>query len=327
MRKAIVALVLIAGSSHSARAEEAPWANKLFKGSTTHDFGRVPRGAQLTHRFPLTNIYAAELEITNIRTSCGCVTVTPGTKNLKSKQSSYIDVFMDARKFTGPKTISIYITVGPEYTSTAVLKVSANSRADVVFNPGQVRFGVVAQGQTPKQVLDVEYAGVLAWKVTQVVTSGAPVDVTLEELYRRPGQVGYRLTVTLKADAPAGPLLHQLQLKTNDKESPLLPVLVEGTVQAFLSVAPAVVALGEMQVNEAKSQRVIIRGSKPFRVVGIDGTGDGISVPLPAKAGTVHVLTIRCRPARAGALSKQLTIRTDLGKNASAKVTVEGEVK
>ena len=54
---------------------------------------------------------------------------------------------MDARRFTGPKTVTIHVTVGPEYTSTATLQVSANSRSDVVFNPGEVNFGVVPHGR------------------------------------------------------------------------------------------------------------------------------------------------------------------------------------
>jgi hypothetical protein len=327
MRRAIVALVLIACSSHPALAENPKaWADKLFPDGTRHDFGSVPRGAQLSHRFPVTNIYAVELQIVNIRASCGCATVVPGTKVLKSKQSSYIDVFMDARKFTGAKTIRVYITVGPEFTSTATLKVTANSRADVVFNPGQVSFGLVAKGQAAKQTIDVEYAGSLPWKVTEVVKSSVPFDITLSEMYRRPGQVGYRVTVTLKADAPAGPLHHQLQLRTNDKESPLLPILVEGTVQAALTVVPNVVSMGDLKTNEVKTQRVVVRGSKPFRITAIDGLGDGITIALPSRTATVHFLTIECQPTRAGSFSKQLTIRTSLDINASATLTVEARV-
>jgi hypothetical protein len=328
MRRALIALILILvlGSSDPAPADNKAWADKLFQGNTSHDFGSVPRGAQLSYRFPLTNIYATELHIVTIRASCGCTTVTPATKVLKPRQTSYIDIFMDTRKFTGPKAVTIYLTVGPDYISTATLRVTANSRADVVFNPGQVNFGVVSPGQTPKQTIDVEYAGVLPWKVTEVVKTSAPFNVTVEELYRRPGQVGYRATVALKADAPAGPLHHQLQLRTNDKESPLLPILVEGTVQAPLTVVPGTVAMGDLRVNEVKTQRVVVRGTKPFRITAIDGLGDGLTAPLPSKTATVHFITIQYQPGKTGSLSKQLQVKTDLDQNASAIIKVEANV-
>jgi hypothetical protein len=326
MRKTVVALALMACCSPAARAQTGAWADKLFKGHLTHDFGNVPRGAQLHHRFPLTNIYAVDLELVNIRASCGCVTVTPAIKLLKPKQSSYVDVVMDARKFTGSKTISIYITVGPEYTSTATLKVTANSRADVVFNPGEINFGVISRGQTVKQTIDVEYAGVVPWQITGVVKDNAPLDVSYAELYRREGQVGYRITVALKTNAPAGALRYQVQLKTNDRASPVLPVLVEATVQSLVTVAPDVVAMDTLQVNETRTQLVVVRASKPFRIVAIEGQGEGISVEVPAQVGRVHRLTVKCRPTKKGNLSRQLTIKTDLDQDATATVTVEAKV-
>src|SRR5262249_1560000 len=119
------------------------WADKMFKAGTTHDFGNVARGAQLFHRFQVTNIYAVPLDLMSTRASCGCVTITPSARTLKPRETGTIDVLMDARRFTGPKTVSIYVTVGPEYVSTATLQVSPNSRAHVVFNPGQPNFGGV----------------------------------------------------------------------------------------------------------------------------------------------------------------------------------------
>src|SRR5262249_22035411 len=155
---------LVVGTT-TASAQSGAWADKMFKGANAHDFGSVPRGSQLYHRFSMTNIWAVPLELTSVRVSCGCVTATPSTKVLQPRESGFLDVTMDAHRFTGPKTVTIYITVGPQYTSTATVRISANSRADVVFNPGQINFGVVQRGQGAAQVIDVEYAGVLDWKV------------------------------------------------------------------------------------------------------------------------------------------------------------------
>jgi hypothetical protein len=303
-----------------------PWAEKLFKGATSHDFGTVPRGSQLTYRFPLTNIYAVDLQLVNIRSSCGCVTVNPSTRLVKSKQTAYIEILMDTRKFTGAKNISIYVTVGPEYTSTATLRVSAYSRGDVVLNPGEVNFGMVAKGQSVNQTVDVEYAGALPWQITEVVKQDAPLDVEMSELYRRQGHVGYRLMVTLKPSAPAGAFKRELQLKTNDKVSPILPVLVEATIQPSLTVAPSTVVMDGLRVNDVKTQRIVVRGSRPFRIVNIEGMGDGISAVIPKTMATVHFVTIKCQPTQAGTLSKQLLIKTSLEDEASTTFNIEANV-
>src|SRR6516225_2975192 len=143
MRMAGLALVTLLLATTEISAQTGAWLDKMFKGNTSHDFGNAPHGAQLYYRFPMTNIWAVPLDVGIERVSCGCVTASLSTNRLQPRESGYLEVNMNARLFTGPRTVTIYITVGPQYTSTTAIRVSAHSRTDVVFNPGQVKFGVV----------------------------------------------------------------------------------------------------------------------------------------------------------------------------------------
>jgi hypothetical protein len=325
MRNAVLALVVLVLAAAAAPAQS--WADKMFKDGTSHDFGSVPRGAQLYHRFTLTNIYAVPLQLSDVRTSCGCATATASTKTVGPRETAFIDVTMDGKRFTGPKSIRINVLVThPEYNSTAELKVMANSRADIVFNPGQVSFGAVARGDTPTQSIDVEYAGTLDWHVSGVNANGAPFDVALEEMYRRPGQVGYRVRFTLQTKAPAGSLKQEVFLQTDDPASKLVPVLVEATVQAPLTVSPANLRLADLPVGQEITQKVMVRGSKPFRIVSVEGTGNGITVAgaLPTPQPQVqHTLMFKCQPTKPGDFQQQLQIKTDL-QDAPVTVMIEG---
>src|SRR5262249_49964009 len=153
MWNGILALVALAVATAGAPAQG--WAEKMFK-ELSHDFGTQPRGTQLMHRFTLTNIYAVRMEITEIKSGCGCVTATAGKRVLEPRESTTLEVRMDGRRFAGAKTVGVRVTVGPEFVSSAELRISANCRADVVFNPGEVNFGTVTRGQTPAQTIDVE---------------------------------------------------------------------------------------------------------------------------------------------------------------------------
>ena len=323
MRNAVLALSILLGSALAAPAQSVEWANKLFDGGATHDFGNVPRGAVLTYRFPMTNIYAVPLEVTNIRVSCGCVTATANPPVLQPREKGHIDIVMDGRRFTGTKSVTIYVSVGPQFVSTASLQVSANSRADVVFNPGEANFGAVSAGGAPTVSLDVEYAGVLDWRITSVENS-APLDGRLEEMYRRPGQVGYRLHFTLKPDAPAGNHRWQVFLKTNDPASPLVPVAVTASIQAALAVVPEKVRFGSVSADEETTQRVLVRAGKPFRILAVDGLADGLTVDLPSGSSSVQVVTVKWKPGQLRDLKRELRFKTDLDGGASTTVTVEG---
>jgi len=348
MRNAVLALGLVILSAGRVAAQAA-WADKLFlaKGTTSQDFGTVANGAQLKHRFVIKNIYKVPMEISKITVSCGCVTWTvsdnlakgvpangPGPFNaLQPNEEGYIDINMNARLFRGPKNVKINVTVGPQFISTATLEVSAVARQDVVFNPGTVDFGIVQAGQTPTQIIDVEYAGNLDWRISEVVkNASAPFQVTVEELYRqqptrfRAGKVTYRFSVTLKANAAPGAFKQEMILKTNDPNSPTLTVAVDGTVQASLTVAPSIVQFGSLKVGDKMEKKVIVRGgSRPFRILGVDGLEGGLTVEVQNEAKTSHTLVIRYEPSAAVDLRKLLLIRTDLDRE-SVTITVEGNV-
>src|SRR6516164_3617779 len=181
---ALIALSLIAVTAHdrldnraearaiepaltdpSGQAQEG-WAEKLFPEGLSHDFGTVPRGTQSFYKFKMKNIFSEPLELT-LRISCGCVTAKPSVQILEPLQEGTIDVLMDAKKYQGPKTVTVEVTVGPKYVSTARLTVTGNCRMDVVLNPGQFNFGNILPGQRPgSQSLDVEYAGNADWRIT-----------------------------------------------------------------------------------------------------------------------------------------------------------------
>jgi hypothetical protein len=340
----VMAVVLGLGTAAAAPAQGDNWANKLFtfQGGTQglyHDFGTVPNGSMLRHSFPIYNPWAIPIEITELRVSCGCVSAKVSKNLLQPRESAVLEATMDTSKFKTPghRTVSIFVSVGPQYISTATVQVSATRRDDVVFNPGQVSFGVVAAGQSPTRSIEMEYAGALDWRVNEVIKNNAPVEIVQEEMYRRPGQpgrgqaaafqeVGYRLRVTLKPDAPPGQLTAKLLLKTNDPASPLVPVLVEATIQAPLTVVPSALSFGNAKIGDTVSKRVIVRGTEPFKITGIEGLGDAFTVELPGKSDVQQILTIKYQAKASGEMHQQLKIRTDLPQEAAVTLKVEGTV-
>ncbi len=237
---------------------------------------------------------------------------------------------MDARRFTGAKTVGIRVTVGPEFTSSAELKVSATSRQDIVFNPGQVNFNQVTQGQKLLQTIDVEYAGRLDWKLENVVVpNDLPITVVHNEKYRKPGQVGYTLQVTLLPNAPPGLIKDFIQLKTNDPNAPMVPLLVEANVAAALTVAPNALNLGNVKAGETLTRRVVVQANKPFRVLEVQGVDGTISLKTPTGAvARVQTITFQCLfdKDKPGEFKRELKIKTD-AQEVPVSVTIEAVVQ
>jgi hypothetical protein len=328
---AFAALFCLAAAAALGRAEDR-WGEKLFAGDLVHDFGTVAHGADLYYRFKLTNPYKVPLDI-DLKVSCGCVTATSPQRTLQPNETSYIEARMDTTRFTGVKQVTVYVSIGNDsgYHSSAELKVSANIRQDVVFNPGQVEFGAVNQGETVARTIDIDYAGGLAatWKITEVVTNNGPVEATLKEVRREGDRVGYQAVITLKKDAPVGALKQEILFKTNDTSSPFVPAFVLATIQSSINVSPSKLDLGnDVVVGSEIVKRVVVRSGKAVKIVGIEGTDEEVRVDdkLPTDAADSHRLTIRCKLEHAGDFKRVLKIRTD-GQDAPVEVQLEGTVQ
>jgi hypothetical protein len=318
MRKVTLAIfTLFWWSVPSFAQQPAAWADKLFGGDTIHDFGTVPRGAQLKYSFKMTNLYKVPLDITDVRVSCGCVKAEAGVKSLQPNETGTINISMDGRQFVGSKTVRVSVTVGPKFISTATLTVSANARGDVAFTPTDIDFGNLQRGQTPAKSIDIEYTGALFdWRVVEIVKNGsAPFELKVEELPRQPNGLvrkGYRIQATIKPEPATGSFKQEVVLKTSDPAAPVLTFNILGNVQAGLAVSPSPILVRDLKVGETQTKKVFVRASRPFRVVAVDGQGDGITVDVPNRQDTTLVLTVHVAPTKAGDLRRQLMIRTDL---------------
>jgi len=100
----LVGLALVSGAGQ-ARAQDPQWAAKMFD-KLDQDFGTVPSGADLKARIKITNKYQQTVHIAGV--SCelrvhgrqGC------QSTLASDESTFLEVTMDARKFTHLKETS-----------------------------------------------------------------------------------------------------------------------------------------------------------------------------------------------------------------------------
>jgi hypothetical protein len=335
MRNALLFLGTMVLLTPPAYGQSTAWADKLFEGNRNsegnieHDFGIVPRGTQLEYRFPIKNIWAVPIDIMEVRQSCGCVRAEAQPQHLGPRESGSLNVHMDSTRWPGGfKSVTVYVRIGPQFTSTATLQVKATTRMDVVFNPGEVNFGVVGGGaEPPQQVVDIEYAGNMNWRVTDINTNGAPVDVSFSEFNRQPGRVGYHIVVTLKPDAPPGLIKQELTVNTNDPNSPKVPLLIEATIQGALAVSPHNINFGDVRVGATSEMKVVIRGDKPFKIDSVEGIGDGFDVDLPAGTAKTQILTVKYQPGQPGEVIKQLKVRTSLQDQPAASLTVEAKAK
>lgn len=214
----------------------------------------------------------------------------PKTRSSQAKQGGHCRL-QYARLYRSPHA-QVTVTFDKPYYTEVQLSVRGHIRTDIVVNPSQVALGSVDFGQAAEKKINIEYAGRSDWKILEVKPSSPWITATVTETARTGGRVSYELAVSLSPDAPVGYVRDQLQITTNDRRATQFPVNVEGRVASELSVSPADVVLGLLQPGEEVTRQIVVKGKKPFRIVGIDCQSDAFSFHAGSEPKSVHVIPL-----------------------------------
>ncbi len=266
----------------------------------------------------LVNRLAEPVTILSLRPSCGCTSGRASVSTVAPGQSAVIEAEMDTRNFVGLKSTILFVSLmtagGRE--AEARLAVSSNILSDIVLNPGALDFGVVGRGQAPTLTLTIDRLGAPGWKFERLVSASKHLTGQLAETRRDGAGVAYTLSISLKPDAPAGPLRDELRLISNDPETPSIPVMVTAWVRGELTAAPSVLSMGPIHSAAGAQGRFVLHASRPFAITSIEGAGDGFSTSPPATTRqATHVVTVAYKPDEGttrGDLKRVFRVQTDL---------------
>ncbi len=328
VRTTISAVVILLACAAGASAQD--WARKMFD-EKAHDFGVVARAAKTVYKFEFKNIYEETVHISGVRVSCGCTKATIEQPTLKTWETSAIIAEVDTRNFTGQRSVTITVSIDKPFSAEVQLQVYANIRTDVVINPGLVDLGSVDEGAAAEKTVEVNYAGRTDWKITDVRSANDHLQVELQETQRGGGKVAYKLAVHLDDSTPAGTIADQLFLVTNDRNYKTIPLDIQGRVVPELTVTPETLVLGDVVEGEEVTERIVVRGKTPFKIISVECDDESFSFDVGQDAKTLQIVTlIYTAPHEPGKVKKQVRIVTDrdsreLVLEASATVTASTE--
>ncbi|NLS90906.1 MAG: DUF1573 domain-containing protein [Planctomycetaceae bacterium] len=305
-------LFLVLGSTVSAQT----WAEKMFQ-ERTHDFGDVARGAKAEFRYELTNLYEEEVHISSVTSTCGCTTPWIEKQDLKTHETTAIVAKINTDRFLGQKGATLTVTFDKPYYAQVQLQARAYIRSDVVFNPGSVEIGAVAEGQAADRQVTLAHAGRSDWQILEVTCTNPHLSATFEEIGRSGGNTQYRISVHLDETMPVGYLNEHVVLKTNDYNRTQVPLLVQGRVEPSIVVSPATLFMGNVEPGQTVTKNIVLRGAKPFRVVSVNCADGSFKFEIPDDSSapkTVHIIPVTFVGGTASRKLEQIIrVETDLG--------------
>jgi Protein of unknown function (DUF1573) len=307
------ACLLALGSAGLASADT--WADSMFD-ELSRDFGSVPRGPVLQHPFRFVNNTGRTVRVVGVRVSCGCVSARALQQTLAPGQETAILANMDTSRFLGHKSVTIFVTLDQPQWAEVRLWVQANSRDDVSVNPDTLAFGRIKRGVAPTEQVKISFFGNNGWQITGVQSDSNYILPAVKVVQQNGGELTYQLTARVRGDAPVGKWYTDVWVKTNNPASPKLRVPLTVEIESALRVSPATVYFGQVKAGQEVERKVIVSGTKAFRITKVTGTDGALQVKESnADSKAVHVLTVQVRADKAGELNRTVRVLTDLPDN------------
>jgi hypothetical protein len=321
-------LVLLAGLCTVAPARAGSWADGLFS-ELSKDFGSVARGPMLSHPFRVVNHTKGPVNLSGVRVSCNACSsaAISGKTYLNPGEETAVVVKLDTTRFTGVKTITVFVTFDRPEAQEVRLWVQANSRNDFTVTPDTLSFGQVKRGAAPATAARITFYGITNAQILEAQAESNYIKAELKEVRRENSEVAYEMTARLRADTPVGKWYSDVWLKTNITTMPQIRVPLTMEIEAPLSVSPEAVTLGQLKAGAEGERRVIVRGVKPFTITKVEGTGDDLTVQDSARdSKAVHVLTVKLKADQPGDVNRTLRVLTDLAEDGAIQFQVSAQV-
>ncbi|MGW8256595.1 MAG: DUF1573 domain-containing protein [Thermoguttaceae bacterium] len=292
------------------------WAKSMFK-TTEHDFGSCAHNARTEYAFVFENLYLEDVHVSDVRTSCGCTTPRVENASLKTYEKGAIVAHLNTDRFQGQRGATLTVTFDKPFYAEVQLHVRGYIRSDVSVEPGSVQFGAVDQGRAKTKNVSVNVSGHNGWRILDVKSANSHLKAQAVETSRNYNQVSYDLKVRLDNKAPLGYINDYLTVVTNDARVSQIPVLVEGRVDAGITVSPAALFMGVLQPGQKVTKQLIVKGKKPFKILHIQCDDKSFEFNLAAEKTpkALHVVPVTfLAGSEMGKVVKTIKIETEKGQ-------------
>ncbi len=291
----------------------------------SQDGGTVEEGTVLKYHFTVANHGQSDLEITQVKPSCGC-TVPHWDKLVQPGKEGTIDAEVHTEHFRG--AIQKHLTVisnDPQHPELE-LSLTATITPLVQIQPGPVAM-LSVDDKPVTQVFTLERTGGQPMKIVQV----SPVAPYLKtEVSPLPGAGRYQLTVTATTDTPMGRSPTPILVKTDLPKAGdvVLTVIVD---RGIVTTPPLVYWSLPSAELKAPVQGVVMitRQQHPFHVKSVAVDDPKLQAKLETvQEGKEYRVTVSYAGGWVGdRTQKTLTVTTDDAKQPEIKVPVLATVQ
>jgi hypothetical protein len=277
-----------------------------------HDFGRITPDRKVAVKYHVSNTGNAQLNITQVRPSCGCTYTMLGKWSLAPGEGTEIEAMFDPKGLKGGVRKSIEVVCSDPKTPTISLTLEAEVVQEIMPSVESVYFHQAQKSASARS--QIRYASGNGEPV-QIVDVKAPGAPFLTFAYRPEGK-DLVMEVTFDGrKVPAGQNrgVEQATVRFTNPRMSQLPLNIQWDLKPSILASPMELVFQDTAGKELRQKLILKQADgRSFRVMGTRPTLPGLRVEyLKQKASAMDLTVILPASLKAGRYSEVLSISTD----------------
>lgn len=153
------------------------------------DFQSIYRGSEARHTFEISNSGDMELQITNVRSSCGCTVPSIEKRKLAPGEKTKLTAVFDSGRFRGSVTKNIYVYSNDEENPITKLSIHADIIQDLQVTPASIYFAGLKSGESVQREIEIKNLSSEPVRIREIASTVSAVEVQLDKPLLEPGEV------------------------------------------------------------------------------------------------------------------------------------------
>lgn len=300
-------LALVAGTATMGAAAPAP---SIAVDEPHFNFGEQHNDQVIEHTFVVRNEGDASLEITNIRSSCGCTVGHVSSRSIPPGGTAEISGRFNLKGRQGTQRSVLTLETNDPNQPRTQLTIGGVAVMELQIRPNRVFFGQVYSGQESTRRIEITSLPDAPFEITKIETDSEHFSA---EALDTEAATRFRVDVATRAPQAPGMIDGVVRIHTTHPKYPVLQVPVNAQVAGALTYAPSKISL--LAGNETPVTRyVVVRAGsvQDFEITEITPPIDDIQVQvlnMPNQGYRIQLTNLRPSDALNG---RALRIHTNV---------------
>lgn len=303
---------------------EAPaGAPRIFSPEPTFDFGSQDNEGKVQHDFTVMNVGTGTLEISNVKSSCGCTVAEMAKKTLAPGEETKVSVTFNLQGKQGPQTKVISVSSNDPDVPVYKLELKGNAVAAIEVEPRFINYGnVVDELLGPQTIKITSNKPEITFNVTGAESSDKAFTTEVKTI-----EAGkkFEIVVTNVSPLQAGIAQGVINVTTDDPARKTIPVRYHATIVGDLDIAPNQIniRLSEDGAPTQQYMRVAAGKVKEFKILSVETPIPTMEAEVIPRGNNNYNIRLGNMPTDKTLDGKELIIKTDLATNPDIKIPIK----